>query len=332
MRLAFHCVQVGACVAARSVKQGHIPESVYIHHIHDEAIMRFRSYDRVQVEAFGEVQEKSIFSRGRYSKVQNNAVSVAVGASTPVDWPCELQPVGRKDGATMASAVIGTTQPILDAVTAGARSAGAKSIRVLHLLMGDGVNTNENVAKRLLHFFMLQSAGGGPVQYRLLVWKCSSHQANLVVLVAIAGSLMKDPLESSALCGTLSRLYKYLVPSYLEGFTAALRNIVVDSFVIRHDTTSAETLRHQEHSKKLAMLYGNGVLPQQLLSVRNRDLSKMEHVAPEGCDVSRLKKDMFDCLLRLVWVVEEKPVVTRFFLFAPCCFALLRMFLLGLPA
>jgi virulence-associated protein VagC len=41
---------------------------------------------------------------------------------------------------------------------------------------------------------------------------------------------------------------------------------------------------------------------------------------------------MFDLLLRLVWLVEEKPVVTRFFLFAPCCFALLRMVLLGLPA
>ena len=30
-------------------------------------------------------------------------------------------------------------------------------------------------------------------------------------------------------------------------------------------------------------------------------------------------------------MVEEKPVVTIFFLFTPCCFALLRMFLLELP-
>ena len=41
---------------------------------------------------------------------------------------------------------------------------------------------------------------------------------------------------------------------------------------------------------------------------------------------------MFDTLLRLTWLVEEKPVVTRFFLFTPCCFALFRMKLLSMPS
>lgn len=68
------------------------------------------------------------------------------------------------------------------------------------------------------------------------------------------------------------------------------------------------------------------------MALRNRDLSKMGQVAPEWADKRALRKNMFDVLVRLVLVVEEKPVVTRFFLFAPCAFALLRMKLLGLPA
>ena len=34
---------------------------------------------------------------------------------------------------------------------------------------------------------------------------------------------------------------------------------------------------------------------------------------------------------RLVLIAQERPVVTRFFLFTPCCFATLRMFIAGLP-
>lgn len=41
---------------------------------------------------------------------------------------------------------------------------------------------------------------------------------------------------------------------------------------------------------------------------------------------------MCEVLLRQVLVVEEKPVVTRVFLFAPCCFAFLRMSMLGLSS
>ena len=58
----------------------------------------------------------------------------------------------------------------------------------------------------------------------------------------------------------------------------------------------------------------------------------MQHVAPEGVDESRQRREMFEALMRLVFLVEEKPVITRFFLFTPCCFALLWMFLLRLPS
>jgi hypothetical protein len=304
---------------------------VYVLHIHDEASMRFRSYDRVEVESFGGRCGGPVFSRGRYSKVQNNAITITTSpGAQPIEWLSELQPLSRKNGLTLATAIGASIEEVMKACTG--ELSGRKPLRFLHVLVGDGVNTNENSGKRLLQKFMLSGSADNNVQYRLLVWKCSSHQANLVVLVAIAGGLVANPLESNELCGTLSRLYKFLVPAYLDEFTAVLRNMVVATFRVCHDTFSEDTKRHQDTSQALVALYGDAVLPPALMRLRNRDLSSMEHLCPAGTDERVPRKDMFDLLLRLVWLVEEKPVITRFFLFAPCCFALLRMLLLGLPA
>ena len=70
---------------------------------------------------------------------------------------------------------------------------------------------------------------------------------------------------------------------------------------------------HRDKSRALVALYGDAVLPPALMRLRNRDLSSMEHVCPAGTDERVVKKAMFDLLLRLVWLVEEKPVVTHFF-------------------
>jgi hypothetical protein len=67
-----------AAEVADAALAGHGKAIVYALHIHDEAKMRFRSYDRVKDAAFGEYSDKPVFSRGRYSKVQNNAVCVCV--------------------------------------------------------------------------------------------------------------------------------------------------------------------------------------------------------------------------------------------------------------
>ena len=102
------------------------------------------------------------------------------------------------------------------------------------MLVGDGITTNENAAKRVLHH-MLGEGAVDRIDYRILVWKCSSHQANLCVAAAIAGEHMTNALDNCELCATLSRLYKYLVPSYLDEFTGKLRDFVAQSFVVRTD-------------------------------------------------------------------------------------------------
>jgi hypothetical protein len=322
--------KVAAEVAVGVIEnRGKANHTFYALHVHDEALMRFRSYDKVDVEAFGGCANGPVFSRGRYSKVQNNAISVFTSpGAKPIDWLSELQPLARKTGLTVATAICTSIEEVVEACMLNLQAD--TPLRFLHLLVGDGVNTNENSAKRVLQRCLVNLQKNN-IEYRLLVWKCSSHQSNLVVMVAIVGCLMTNVLDSNVLCATLSRLYKYLTPAYLDEFTASLRDLVVSSFTMCHDFRSDETERCQEVSRKLVALYGDHVLPHSLIRLRNKDLSRMEHLCPEGTDITTVRKAMFDLLLRLVWLVEEKPVVTRFFLFAPCCFALLRMILLGLP-
>ena len=175
---------------------------VYVAHVHDEASMRFRSYDRVAVKAFGDDGLGRVFSRGRYSKVQNNSLHVTLGSSSNgFEWYSELQPLSRKDADTLATALMMAVDELLSACTAAVRERQARRVRVLHLLIGDGVNTNEAAAKRLMHQYLVRKQHGAELQYRLLMWKCASHQANLVVLVAIAGRMVKDAVEHDELCG-----------------------------------------------------------------------------------------------------------------------------------
>ena len=61
-------------------------------------------------------------------------------------------------------------------------------------------------------------------------------------------------------------------------------------------------------------------------------LGAMEHVTkPGGVSAEEAQRTMVEALSKQLLCVEEKLVVTRFLLFTPCCFALLGMFLVGLP-
>lgn len=160
------------------------------------------------------------YARGRSSKVQQNVVKVAVGAEV-VNVYCELQALLRKDAQTIAHAL----RQVVDAVAAAALEGQVQEerLRLIHLLTGDGVPTNLAAARRLF-----QSLQDHPrIDYRLIVWVCASHQTNLVIQVAICGTLLADPINSNALCGTCSRLFKYLINDYFEEFSASLRSYVV---------------------------------------------------------------------------------------------------------
>lgn len=236
---------------------GDIASPIFIIHVHDEVFMRFRSFDKIAVEAFGSHDHGPMFTWGRYPKVQNNAVTIHHDrASNRIEWFSELQPLNRKDGPTLATALIQTVGGILDVFGEAVRQGDAKTARGIHVLIG--------AAKRLVHHYVVNRAGDVSVKYRMVLWKCASHQTNLVVLVAIAGRLAKDALETDELCGTLSRLYKYLMPSCVDEYTTHLRKFVIERFVLRHDTGTDETRHRQSKSAVMVALYGDGVLPHSI--------------------------------------------------------------------
>ena len=251
------------CSAAVGV-DGDIKDTLYMVHIHDEASMRLRSFDRVAVDAFGSDGLGPVFSRGRYSQVQNNVLHLHLSsATTPLEWFCDLQPLGRKDGATLATALMRTVDEVLAPSIEAVKSRTNGRVKVVHLMVGDGIGTNEDAATRVLHRYALARGPESKINYRLLVLKCASHQANLAVLVAICGRLGKDVAEADELSGILSRMYKFLLPSYLDEFAALLRNKVVDTFVLHNDVDSVQAKAFQEQTVRLVALYGEHVLPPQ---------------------------------------------------------------------
>ena len=91
-------------------------------------------------------------------------------------------------------------------------------------------------------------------------------------------------MDNSPLCATLPRLYKFPVPSYLDEFTAQLRNLVASTFELRTDVDSEDSRFHQDRARKLVSVYGHHTLQEELMHIRNRDLCNVEHLAVSGFD------------------------------------------------
>ena len=97
---------------------------------------------------------------------------------------------------------------------------------------GDGINTNEAAARRLLARAPVEPLG--QLRYFLAMYTCSPHQANLAAEGAIIGAVAKvaaaigadSGLVGSkphlAVCGAATRLYKYLINFYFDEFALAI--------------------------------------------------------------------------------------------------------------
>ncbi len=111
----------------------------------------------------------------------------------------ELQPLADKGGLTLATAVKQAAGVCIDALVSG--GAG----RVIQILMGDGINTNSNVGRRILLYF--DELAQGKWEYALILLKCASHLANLCVSISLCGGPCKNPVENESLCANASRFF-----------------------------------------------------------------------------------------------------------------------------
>lgn len=163
-------------------------EPVIVRHLHDEATMKLHSYRS---------DTPCSPLRTKYSKIQNNVVHVRVGDCTH-EMFTELQCVQTKDAVSIASCLVSVCESVINAL----KSRNTREwdrLRLIHCVTGDSINTNEAACRRLLAYFLeFQRRFPQVLQYSLLVTKCASHQANLVVQVAVVGGMIQDPVNHAA--------------------------------------------------------------------------------------------------------------------------------------
>ena len=200
-------------------------------------------------------------------------------------------------------------------------------LAIHHLLSGDACATNPAASRRVFGF--LRTRAG--FTYRILIWVYATHQANLVVQVAICGRLVQNASTNNELCATCVRLFKYLTVSYSEEFAASLR-----AHITQHATNISTALRPdvqraRDASLKLVELYGKDCLPDDVMEALNAGFGGLVNAAAESTSIEAVRRKFCDTMYKHMIVIEEHPVPTRFFTFAQCVWVLCRVMLLCLP-
>ena len=169
------------------------------------------------------------------------------------------------------------------------------------------------------------------MEYRLVTVICASHKANLCVSTAICGQRVGPrPDRTNAICANCVRYFKYMVPTYSEEFALNLRRHVTQTleFVVGDiDSDVASNTRF------LQDLYSTTVIPDSVAQVMNCGLGVWRHTAPSAdVDKNEICDGLFSVLRDRLILAEEKPIVSRFFLFSNCVHTLLMSLMAKVPA
>lgn len=143
------------------------------------------------------------------STVQNSSVAVHMDDQS-LPYHTELQALGRKDAATIATALIELFCSLLETLL-GESPQPDKPVRIPHLVTGDGINTNAAALAIVMSYFQRAWAKKSWNSYRVLNWQRSSHRANLVAQFVVCSGQ-----RNSALRAICSRIYKYITPAYAD--------------------------------------------------------------------------------------------------------------------
>ena len=198
--------------------------AIHLIHIQDEADLRLRSNDARDGPRMPR--------RSRASKVQQHVVTI-VASHRRSEIPTEMEALGDKTAATLATVFEALLRRTIAAVTASASTTDLGSHRrqprtwIVHYLVGDGINTNEAAAK-LLWSCVRQRPLGSMTVYFLIVVKCATHQSALSARYAVEGTGAKIAGGTlyKEVTGTAVRMFKYIIHDYIEDFVARVRDWV----------------------------------------------------------------------------------------------------------
>ena len=210
-------------------------------------------------------------------------------------------------------------------------------IWLVHVFIADGISTNEAAAKLL--WAMLREKPLKPsLVFLCLLIKCMAHQANLSTgsavkfrAAACAGSQIPGKALGESFCGAAVRLFKYLLLDYFEEFVRATHD-----WVDRH----LEVLPWGAHSgaavqavQSMQKLYTKHVVSDTALRLYSLGLGRLAHVVPRDADPREARTgvvmDVVRYLTKELFVVDEKPTLSRMFTFRGCVDHCLAMHLHG---
>ena len=204
---------------------------IFLLHVQDEADIRLRSSDVRDGPAMP--------SRSRASKVQQNCLTLFGAGQQQVAIPTELEALGDKTAPTLATsferllrAVAAQILPSPQAADLGPQPQAGPEVWMFHILVGDGINTNEAAAKILWSCMAEKQVGA---RYFLLLLKCATHQTGLSATSAVIGraAAIAGGELYKAIAGVAARLFKYVICDYFEEFLFSVREWVVQDLIVQ---------------------------------------------------------------------------------------------------
>ena len=319
---------VAAC-ARRAAEVNADFAPVYLVQIQDEADIRLRSESARDGPA--------VPSRSRSSKVQQSVLTIHGAGGRVVDVPLELEAFGDKSAPTLATSFERTLRCVAASILPLPQAA-TPELWLIHLLIGDGIATNEKAGKILWACIAQQQLSPG-ARYFLLVLKCATHQTGLSAKSSVIGRAAATGAGGGELYKTITgvavRLFKYVICDYFEEFVFSVREWVVQKLVVQ-SAEEAEDVAATGAAKALQRLYTEHVVPQDMLRLWNNGLGCMRHRLGPGEDLveerPRVVNDFVQWIVKHLLHVDSHPTLSRFFTFRGCVDRMLTMSLIDMPS
>jgi len=279
---------------------------MYMHfvHVQDEAELRLLSGDRRD--------GPKVPRRGRASKIQINVVNACVDG---IDFqvPTELEALGNKSAATLCSSFERLVQLFIGSVLPKMPATGGNFTWFIHIMIGDGIATNEAAAKLLLACMRGASDMAKRARYFLILVKCANHQVALTATNAVIGDIGKAAAGTTnaheSVTATSVRLFKYSMTEYYEEFLRSTRKWVLGLPTLPLLSSQPQAARD------LQAVYSDRVVPDVLV----QHVSNVRNMVGQE---AYLCNDLFGFIVDKLYKVDEHPTLSRFLPFGaaltPC--------------
>ena len=292
--------------AAKKAKAEFVP--VFLLHVQDEADIRLRSSGRLDSIA--------IPRRSRASKVQQNVVELGL-VDGSMEIPTEIEALGDKTAATLATCFENLVR-LISARVLGQQPQAHPEVWLVHIIVGDGIATNESAAKSLWSLVKQRPLGPG-IRYLLCTLKCGTHQAGLAAKNAVAGRAAEAAGGTlhEHVCATCTRLYKYIICDYFDDLAFAAHEYV-SRFLEVLPPSSADPAATGATAGMQA-LYTKRVIPDEMVALWNNGLCRLCHVVRHGQSPVDERPGLVVAFTR--WIVRHllqvdgSPTLSRFFTF-----------------